>query len=647
MPPDSRIFGRQEYSEKAVKLLLSAPGAKIVILGPGGMGKTSVALKVIHDPRLVDLFGEFRCWIPCEQATSVPLFIELVAKSLNVSSSSSNDRLTDIIVFLKNSKLLYILLLDNFETPWDIEGQQSSVADVLTVLASIPTVSLLITMRGNQPPSSNTIDWTEPRLPSLSQLDLDAAEEAFLKISPSAKGDQELRTLLQKLDCMPLAITLMAKLSEAGETILELLEQWKTERTRLLDRPGGDRRNSIEVSIKLSLDSHPVKGTPDAIQLLSVLAMLPAGAALIRLPEMCPSITGWKAALRVLRGAALVYDSADKSRIQMLSPIQSYILLHHPLKQDSLKDLRASYYKLAPKGKTGTGHPEFREIAKQLAKEETNMEAILINALHDANGDREEAIQASLDYSDYLCYRQPRAEVIAEAERVARTIGSDRLPDCLLYHASILRRQGKADAAESLFEGAREEYTKLGDHAFAASCQRELGSILVARKQYESAREMFRDARDTLLKLSDADDAAWCLWDTGQSFYVQGEYPSACTAYEQARVEFDDIGNRPGSLRCLMLLGATLGCQGDYDQAQSYLEEARLAYIELDDPYNIACCLCYLGDVHRQEPQTNPSGISHASSFVILISLDLLFRREERKGRDLSAFRQEAYGSIV
>ncbi|KAG8930304.1 hypothetical protein FRC02_004377 [Tulasnella sp. 418] len=298
MPPDPRIFGRHKYIEMAVILLLSNTGARVAILGPGGMGKTSVALKIMHDARVVVRFGENRYWVPCEQAKSFTLFIELLARSLHLPGSTSNDRLAEIIAFLKNSEHLHVFLLDNFETPWDIEGKQSDVADVLTRLASIPSVSFIVTMRGYQYPSSNTIDWSSPRLPSLSQLDLDAAQEAFLRISPDSAGDPELKTLLQKLDCMPLAITLMAKLAEAGETVSDLLEQWKSERTKLLDQPGGDRRNSIEVSIKLSLDSRVIKGVPDSIRLLSVLALLPAGAGLARLPDMCPSIPGWKAALR-------------------------------------------------------------------------------------------------------------------------------------------------------------------------------------------------------------------------------------------------------------------------------------------------------------------------------------------------------------
>ncbi|KAG8938629.1 hypothetical protein FRC03_007056, partial [Tulasnella sp. 419] len=342
MPAEPKIFGRQEYIEKAITLLLFGATARLVILGPGGMGKTSIALKIVYDARVKKRYGQYRCWVPCEQATSIPLFIELLAKSLNLPPSSSSDRLSEIIIFLENSQIVYLLLLDNFETPWDIEGQQSDVADILSKLASTPSVSLLITMRGGQYPSSNTIEWSTPRLPSLTQLDLDAAEEAFLKISPDAADDPELRKLLQRLDCMPLAITLMARLSEAGESINDLLSQWSTERTRLLDQPGGDRRTSIEVSIKLSLRSRAVKGYPDATRLLSVLAMLPAGAALDRLPDMCPSTPNWKTALRILRGAALVYDSADKSRVQILSPIQSYILLHHPLEQGQLEELRSA-----------------------------------------------------------------------------------------------------------------------------------------------------------------------------------------------------------------------------------------------------------------------------------------------------------------
>ncbi|KAG8940578.1 hypothetical protein FRC03_005344 [Tulasnella sp. 419] len=621
MPPEPKLFGRTEYIEMAVQLLFSITGAKIAILGPGGMGKTSVALKIIYDALVVDRFGDNRCWIPCEQATSVPLLLDLIAKSLNLPTSSSNDRLADIVNFLKISKLLYILLFDNFETPWDIEGQQSNVAEVLATIASIPSVSFIITMRGNQRPASNAIDWTEPRLPSLTQLDLDAAEEAFVRISPNAIGDRELKPLLQKLDCMPLAITLMAKLSEAGETVADLLQQWKSERTRLLDQPGGDRRNSIEVSIKLSLKSRAVKRNPDALRLLSVLAMLPAGAAITRLPDICPSIPGWKAALRALRGAALVYDSADKSRIQMLSPIQSYILLYHPLGQEPLMELRASYFKLAPEGKTDAEHPEFKHIAKELSMEESGMEAILINALHDSNGDMEEAISISLSYSKYLFHQHPRTEIITEAVHVAKETNSPMLAHCLKWYAAILAAQHREEESESVFVEARDEFRKLGIEREVADCNGLIGGILSTRGQYDEARDLLQKAVDTLLALGDIEGAAWRRRDIGTAFFFEQDYQSACSIYQQARSEFDSVGNRLGSLRCLRPLGEALRLQGDYDAALSALEEAWLGSVELGDLTGVAYSLLSLGTTLKHMGNYSMSIAKLEESFAIFTQM--------------------------
>ncbi|KAG8959031.1 hypothetical protein FRC03_008537 [Tulasnella sp. 419] len=94
---------------------------------------------------------------------------------------------------------------------------------------------------------------------------MDSAQEAFLKISPDSEGDPHLSELIQELDCMSLAITLMAKLAEVGETISELLSQWRLEQVMLLSQPGGDRTSSIEVSNRLSLISLPIRRNAEAI----------------------------------------------------------------------------------------------------------------------------------------------------------------------------------------------------------------------------------------------------------------------------------------------------------------------------------------------------------------------------------------------
>ncbi|KAG8918870.1 hypothetical protein FRC02_002065, partial [Tulasnella sp. 418] len=603
MPANPKIFGRQGYIEKVVQLLHSTTSTRVAILGPGGMGKTSVALKAIHDARVIERFGLNRRWVSCEQATSVPLFIELIAKSLGLPPSTSNDRFSEIVAALEQSGVLLIILFDNFETIWDLEGvEQSAVANILSRLASIPSVSLLLTMRGIQHPASNLIDWTSPRLPPLTPLEMDPAQEAFVQISPDSEGDPNLPQLLQELDCMPLAITLMAKLAEVGETITELLSQWRQEQVKLLSHPGGDRTTNIEVSVRLSLMSSPVKANVDAIPLLSVLARLPGGASLAQLPTICPSITGWKAALRILRTAALVYDSPDKTVVHILSPIRSYVMLRHPLAGGPLQDLRIAYYKLAHKGHAYHGDPNFDDAVAELSKEEINLDTIILDALRSADG-KYEAIAAAIGYSSYLNLTQPRVNVIEEAIQVARDTGSSQLASCLACYGDTLRFQSQHDAASIALEEAIERYIGLGNKSNVAYCLWKMGDVLRMQNRLSEARSKLEEARLQYTELNSVSGAADCLWELGQIYETQGDFEMAVSTLELARSQYIEVGSGLGSANCLRSLGEIYGAQGQYDAAFSAAMEAKSAHIKLGDPLGLAHSLMLLSSIHQYQGQ--------------------------------------------
>ncbi|KAG8909870.1 hypothetical protein FRC02_007535, partial [Tulasnella sp. 418] len=53
MPACPKIFGRQQYIATALTLILTNTSVHLAILGPGGMGKTSVALCIVHDDQVV------------------------------------------------------------------------------------------------------------------------------------------------------------------------------------------------------------------------------------------------------------------------------------------------------------------------------------------------------------------------------------------------------------------------------------------------------------------------------------------------------------------------------------------------------------------------------------------------------------------
>ena len=62
--------------------------SRVCVLGPGGMGKTSVSLGVVEQPLIKARFlPENLVWVPCIEATSATLFLEILSTQLQVPGS--------------------------------------------------------------------------------------------------------------------------------------------------------------------------------------------------------------------------------------------------------------------------------------------------------------------------------------------------------------------------------------------------------------------------------------------------------------------------------------------------------------------------------------------------------------------------------
>ncbi|KAG8946066.1 hypothetical protein FRC03_001503 [Tulasnella sp. 419] len=624
MPTQPEIFGRSDYVAKALGLLLqdSSGAAHIAILGPGGMGKTSVALQIAYHSDIIALFGQSIYWVPCEQATSVMLLVELVAKSLRLPVSSS-DPFHDIITFLGSCDDRHLILFDGFETPWHIPGRQSEVADILSHLGKIPTVSFIITMRGNQPPASDLVDWSQPLLPALTPLDLDAARKAFRRLSPDATEDAQLDTLLVELDCVPLAITLTAKLAHGRETPTTLLTRWRSEPIRLLSRVGGDRRNSIDASIKVSLDSYIVQNTPGVIPLLSVLAMLPAGANFARIPHICPSIPNWNVALEILENVALVYSWSDESlsHVHVLSPIRSYMMLYHPLDSIFREDLLSAYFLLAEKGASKPKDPDFQLNIKEVEEERANIEAILLDMLLQVDQVTDAVLQASINYTAYCQWSHPQTAIIEAAVRGARALKSTLLASCLKSLAEIYSMQCRYLEAISAFTEAKDIFVAQKNQTDAAWCLRSLGNIFRTQCKYGEARSSLHEARDIFAILENQQGVAYCLWSLGDMLRIQEKYDEAHSTLKEATVNFEGSEDQHGIAWCLWSLGGVLGTQKEYEEATTVLSKAQTVFVSLGDQSGAAQCLQSLGDIARMQGYYDDASVMLQDARRIFIDL--------------------------
>ncbi|KAJ7487907.1 P-loop containing nucleoside triphosphate hydrolase protein [Mycena latifolia] len=323
LPAPPQIFrGREVELKHILSHLLSSETSRSAILGPGGIGKSSLALAALHSPEILATFGDNRFFIPLDSATSPEELLSLIAAYFGLEQHRKVGRA--IIGFLSAMDGPSVLVLDNFESPWEVQATRSSVEDILSQLTQIPQLHIIITMRGAERPTK--IRWTRPFLPPLETLDDVAARESFLAIVDETEAESHVDMLLKLTDNVPLAVTLLANIT-AYEGAESVLSRWSLQTTSLLSE-GVDKRSNLDKSISLSLFSPRMAALPDARQLLSLLSLLPDGIPGTALTEMSLPFDVYQCRTTLVR-TSLAYIGRDQ-RIKILAPIREYMRATYP-----------------------------------------------------------------------------------------------------------------------------------------------------------------------------------------------------------------------------------------------------------------------------------------------------------------------------
>ncbi|VDB95880.1 unnamed protein product [Peniophora sp. CBMAI 1063] len=332
--PPSDLFGRTKEVSRAIQLIVNQQPARVAILGPGGIGKTSIALTVLHHSDVVTLYGDKRCFLPCEGLNTAGELVHALAEAtgleLKGTSSFDDSALSALRSHLK--PLVGILCLDNLETPWDNEA--SKVEGLLREIDSLPAIALIITSRVADKP---LIRWSSPALEPIEPLKRDAALQIWDAICSTDKHDDHAVELIEAVACIPLAVTLLARLAQYEPTEV-LLARWRKENTEVVASHGiGDHLNSLDVSIKLSLqalDQH-------SFEMFSIVCLFPAGLQCSRLSAIERVLNGRLGsvprAVALLRRHFLVQTAQDVNAndgwlggptgqgIRTLPPIRLYV----------------------------------------------------------------------------------------------------------------------------------------------------------------------------------------------------------------------------------------------------------------------------------------------------------------------------------
>ncbi|KAJ7831321.1 hypothetical protein B0H14DRAFT_2515376 [Mycena olivaceomarginata] len=398
LPASPQIFhGRESELQDLMNTLLAEP-ARVAILGPGGMGKTSLAVAALHSPKVVDKYPT-RHFIPCDSAQTNDALVATIASNLGLEVSQGSAR--HIIHHLtKGSSCL--LILDNFETPWEPEDGRATVEEFLALLADIPHVGLLITMRGAERPSK--VQWTHPFLRPLSPLSPSAAHQTFIEIADGINDISEVDQLLEITDNIPLAVQLVANVA-ASKGVQATLDHWKIESTALLSA-GCNKRSNLELSIKLSLSSPRLASLPHAVDLLSLMALLSDGISDTDLTQSRPPIPEiLKCKTTLIRTSLAFVDHAG--RLKVLAPIRDYMQITRPPSPHLVHPLRKHFNDLLKLWKTVMNSSSVGDLTPHLLSNLGNMHNILLYGLDCDPTDIGDTIQAimSLNQLNMLMHR--------------------------------------------------------------------------------------------------------------------------------------------------------------------------------------------------------------------------------------------------
>ncbi len=547
--PATPLVGRErELAEVAA--LLNGEARLVTLTGPGGIGKTRLALEVA---RTVD---EHAVLVPLAAVTDAGLVAGEIKRALRTDD--------DLDEHLRARRVL--LLLDNFEQVLD------AAVLVSTLLQSAPGLRVLVTSRA----VLRVAGEHEYEVPPLA-----AGPELFLqRASGDVDDDAAVRAICERLDGLPLAIELAAartkllpprKLLERLESRLELL----TGGTR--DAPERHRtmRATVDWSYRL-LD-------PDEQVLFARLAVFAGGATLEQIEEVCGVDLD---VLASLLDKSLVRRRDE--RVLMLETLREYAneQLRALGEEDVLRDRHlAAYRALVVEAEPHLDTAAQAEWYERLEAELPNIRVALAHAIA-----RRDPVAAELaGRLQRLWQVHGHLEEGQQWLEAALEIGDD---ERAWNGLGIVRAdRGDYDGAREAFERSLEVRRDMGDETRVASALNNLGALALFREDYAAAKQSYEQALAILRGGTYTPNLAAVLENLGVVQLMLGDLDASIAALEEGHALATEHGDLRAASSTAAWLGRALVDRGELDRAAALLDTSTGLAEQIGHRQGVACAL--------------------------------------------------------
>jgi predicted ATPase/class 3 adenylate cyclase len=582
-----RLVGRADALAR-IESLLEEPDVRLVtITGPGGAGKSRLALEVAAGAALdrpVHLVG----LAPVMDADLVP---NAIARAIGVREPGDRPVVSAIADSLNGTGAL--LYLDNFE------HLAPAAVHVARLLDEAPDLDVLATSRMPLRLSSERVLPLEP-------LPIEDATTLFVELA-AARGVilhedalASVQAICRRLDGLPLAIELVAArlaVLPPAEILRALGEGLALEMEGPVDLP--ERQRTLRAAIDWSYQ----RLTPSQRDLHWALAVFADGAALDDARTIAGAGREFLSDLEALVGWSLVRSEATDGelRLSMLETVREHAL-ERVQAEGKLADLRQRhadrFLELALNAESELAGPDQARWLDRLEREFDNIGAALDWLL--ASGRAEDGLRATAALTRFW-----RAHGhVSEARRwleVGLDLAGDMSPDVRADALWAAARQATAqsdwDAARPMLEEALGFFRTRDRRRETIFALSELGFIALRRGESERAAALCDEALGLARDLGDARATSGVLAILIDVARTRGEHERAL-AYAKETVELRRaLGDPLAIADATYHLGVAAFGADDRKRAEAAFEETLALAQALGDSLYTAASLCMLGTI--------------------------------------------------
>jgi predicted ATPase len=618
--PRSPLIDREQELALVQDLLQREDVGLVTLTGPGGVGKTRLAIQVATD--LASQFADGAAFISLAALKDPELVEPSVARALGVSEANGQALGERLLAYLRPRALL--LLLDNTE-------HLLAAAPLATqMLDAAPRLKLLVTSREPLRVRDERVVPVLPlalpdaeQLPDLDRLSQVPAVALFVErvreVQPAfaltADNAQAIVEICRRLDGLPLALELAAARSTVlpPEALLARLEHrlpLLTHGARDVPQRQQTLRNTIAWSYDLLDESDKA--------LFRCLSVFAGGFTLEAVEAVCvfdaaktsSSSSSDEGAVLEQLGQLLdkslvqgLQGTGGEPRFTMLETIHEYATeqLVASGEATAVQERHADYFlRLAEEADLSMLRPEREAWMERLDREEANLRAALAWSKADSN-----AVQTGLRLVGSLAFYWSLRGFVREGRTwleamLERSDGSDRSTargKALVGAGWLAWAEGDYQAASPRAEEGLSIVREIGDKQESGYAEWLLGLVRMGQRNSAAALPLLEESRTLFKDLGEVWGEAYTLYLLGMAAYFSGDRAGARAHYEESLRLFQEQGDVLYTSLLVSALEAVILPQGDEELAHSLYEQSLPLLRASKDRGRLGMILINIGDI--------------------------------------------------